>query len=226
MAMTPRQMLMIVAGVAVVGAAAIFYFVNSAETTTLPQATAATAAPATSGQDSELMTPGPLGERTMGDPKAPNTVIEYASLTCPHCQRFHEEVFTAFKEKYIDTGKVYFIFREFSRDPLDTSAFMLARCAPADRYFPIVDLLFDQQQNWAFVQDPVTALQNLVKQAGYSQDSFKACLTNQQILDGVNAVRDRATSKFGVDSTPTFFFNGEKKLGEQTLEDIGKILGS
>lgn len=172
-----------------------------------------------------LLTAGPLGEKTLGDPKAPHTVIEYASMTCSHCQRFHAEVFDEFKKKYIDTGKVYFIFRNFTLNPVDTAAVMLANCAPPERFFPMVDLLFDQQANWAFVEDPATALFNTVKQAGFTEESFKACLTNQKILDGVNWVRDRADKEFGVNATPTFFFDGEKTSGEQSLEDIAKILG-
>jgi protein-disulfide isomerase len=151
-------------------------------------------------------------------------VIEYASMTCTHCQRFHSTVYPEFKKKYVDTGKVYFILREFPLDPLATSAFMLARCAPAERYFPIVDLLFDRQRDWAFVDDPATALLNVVKQAGFTQESFKACLTNQTILDGVNWVKNRGSDKFGVDATPTFFFNGVKKAGELSLEEIDKLV--
>jgi protein-disulfide isomerase len=223
--MKPRQILLIVAVAVVVAAAAIFLypFFNRAEPQ-LPQ-TAGAAAPAeTSAQSSDLMQPGPLGDMSLGDPKAPNVVIEYASMTCSHCQRFNAEVFKPFKAKYIDTGKVYYIFRDFPLDPLATSAIMLAHCAPPDRFFAIVDLLFQKQKDWAFVDDPKTALFNLMKQVGFTQESFDACLTNQKILDGVNAVRDRAAAKLGVAATPTFFFNGKRKDGEQTLEDIDKIL--
>ena len=101
---------------------------------------------------------------------------------------------------------------------------MLAHCAPPDRFFAIVDLLFQKQKDWAFVDDPKTALFNLMKQVGFTQESFDACLTNQKILDGVNAVKDRAASKFGVEATPTFFINGKKKEGEQTLQDFDKLL--
>lgn len=217
-----RQLLAIAAAVLVIVAAAAFYFLNQSDQPTIPQTGAgATAAVAAGG---ELMVPGPLGEKTMGDPKAPNVVIEYAALTCPHCQRFYTEVFPAFKEKYVDTGKVYFIFREFPLNPLDQAAVMLARCAPADKYFEMVDLFFEQQRNWAFVPDPKTALLNLSKQAGFNQTSFEACLTNQQILDGVNWVKNRADNQFDVKSTPTFFINGEKAVGEQTLEAMDKLL--
>ena len=222
--MKPRQMLLVLAVAVVIAAGAIFYFLNRAETV-LPQ-TASAVAPAadTTAQSSDLMQPGPLGDKSLGDPKAPNVVIEYASMTCTHCQRFNAEVFKPFKAKYIDTGKVYYIFRDFPLDPLATSAIMLAHCAPPDRFFALVDLLFQKQKDWAFVDDPKTALFSLVKQAGFTQDSFDACLTNQKMLDGVNSVRDRAASKLGVNATPTFFINGKKKEGEQTLEDLDKLL--
>ncbi len=235
MALNSRQWLMILAAVIIVIAGGTFFFVNrpqpveiqasSTPATASGASSDATATPAAATQpNSELMVAGPLGERALGDPKAPNTVIEYVSMTCPHCQRWHTDIWPEFKAKYVDTGKVYFILREFPLDTLATSAIMLVRCQPADRYFPLVDLLFDQQANWAFVQDPKTALQNLVKQAGITTDDFNACLTNQEILDGVNWVRNRASEKFGVQGTPAFFVNGVKKEGEQPMEELDKLL--
>jgi protein-disulfide isomerase len=102
---------------------------------------------------------------------------------------------------------------------------MIARCAPADRQFALVDLMFDNQRQWAYVQDPTTALRNLVRQAGFTQESFQACLTNQEILDGVNWVKTRASDEFDVNSTPTFFINGEQFTGEQSLEALDEALG-
>ena len=171
------------------------------------------------------MVAGPLGEKTLGDPNAPNVIIEYASLTCTHCQTFHAQTYGAMKEKYIDTGKALFILREFPLDLLATSAVMLARCAPEDRFFPIIDLLFEQQRNWAFVSDPAPALQNLLKQAGTSQEDFNSCLTNQEILDGVNWVKNRGSTEFAVGSTPTFFINGERWPGVILLDQLEEILG-
>jgi protein-disulfide isomerase len=220
-ALNSRQLLIIVAAAVVVVAGAIFFVSRSQQISLDPGS--ATAVKKTT--PAEMLVPGPLGEQALGDPKAPNTIIEYASMTCPHCQRFHADVYPELKKKYIDTGKAYFIFREYPLDPLATSAIMLARCAPADRYFPIVDLLFQQQASWAFVPNPVPALQAVVRQAGITQDQFTACLTNQSILDGVNWVKKRGNDTFGVSSTPTFFINGEKFSGEISLAAIDKALG-
>ena len=218
MALSARNLLLIVGAAVIVAAAGIYYYVSQPETSAIP--TSGSGGETVSADD--LMVAGPLGERALGDPAAKVTVVEYASMTCSHCAAFHEETFTPFKEKYVDTGKVRFIFREFPLDALATSAFMLARCMPEDRYFPVVDILFRQQQNWAFVDDPATALFNVVKQAGFTQESFRACLTNQQILDGVNSVKDRGSNEFGVTSTPTFFINGKKMSGALSLEDMDK----
>ena len=218
MALSARNLLLIVGAAVIVAAAGIYYYVSQPETSAIP--TSGSGGETVSADD--LLVAGPLGERALGDPAAKVTIVEYASMTCSHCAAFHEETFTPFKEKYVDTGKVRFIFREFPLDALATSAFMLARCMPEDRYFPVVDILFRQQQNWAFVDDPATALFNVVKQAGFTQESFRACLTNQQILDGVNSVKDRGSNEFGVASTPTFFINGKKMSGALSLEDMDK----
>ncbi len=171
-----------------------------------------------------LLKPGPLGDMSLGDEKAPHTVVEYASLTCSHCKHFHDTTWKPFKEKYIDTGKVRFILRDFPLDPLATAGFMLAHAAPNNNFFPMVDLLFDQQEKWAFVDDPVTALLGLAKQVGFTQDTFELALKNQALLDAVNAVKDRGAKEFGVDATPTFFVDGVKKPGALSLEDLDKLL--
>jgi len=173
--------------------------------------------------DAELMQPGPLGEEVMGSDKAPVTIIEYASMTCPHCAHFALNTFPELKEKYIDTGKVRFIFREFPFDPVAAGAFMLARCAGKDKFFPLVDLLFRTQQTWA-VEKPLEPMLATVKQAGFTEDSFKACLANQKVLDGIEWVRNRAADKFKVDSTPTFFINGQKYTGAMSFEEMQKLI--
>jgi protein-disulfide isomerase len=171
--------------------------------------------------DEELMAPSPLGEQSLGDPKAPVTLIEYAAVTCPHCSDFFMHQFPELKSKYIDTGKVHFIFREFALNALDVAGFMLARCAGDNKYFPIVDTLFEKQREWV-VQKPLEPLMAIAKQAGFTQQSFEECLKNQKVEDGIKWVRDRAAEKFGVSGTPTFFINGKKFTGNPTAADIGK----
>lgn len=171
----------------------------------------------------ELMKPGDLPDLALGSSDAKVTIVEYASMTCGHCANFHNNVFPELKKKYIDTGKVRFTLREFPLDPLATAGFMLARCNGNDKYFPMTDLLFAQQRNWAFVDKPVDALSALVKQAGFTQESFEACLKRQDIYDAVTVVKDGG-AKAGVNSTPTFFINGQKRSGALSIEELDKIL--
>jgi protein-disulfide isomerase len=173
----------------------------------------------------ELMAPNALPDIVEGDAKAPVTIVEYASMTCSHCAAFHHEVYPALKKNYIDTGKVKFILREFPLDPLATAAFMLAR-ETGDKRDAVVDLLFSQQKNWAFVDKPLDGLANILKQAGIGQEKFEAVLKDQDLYKKVTDVRARANEKFGVNSTPTFFINGEKYQGEITVADFDKIIAA
>jgi protein-disulfide isomerase len=182
------------------------------------------AAQAQSIDMAELLKPGPLGDKIQGDAKAPVTIIEYASLTCPHCEHFHATVYPVLKKNYIDTGKVRFIFREFPRDPVDIGAFMLARCAPADKYFPMIDVLFDQQKNWAFTKDAAKQLLMIAKQAGFTEESFDKCLSDKKLAEDIRNVGKHGYEKFKVDSTPTLFINGQVFRGEMTPEGMEKAL--
>jgi protein-disulfide isomerase len=172
----------------------------------------------------QLMAANALPDVVLGKADAPVTIVEYASMTCSHCAAFHEETYPTLKSKYIDTGKVKFMLREFPLDPLATAGFMLARCAGDDKRTAIVDLLFAQQKNWAFVEKPIEALSNLVKQAGITQDKFEACLKDQGLYDKVNEVRERGAEKFGVNATPTFFINGKRQSGEILPAELDKLL--
>lgn len=174
----------------------------------------------------KLMEPGALPEMSIGEENAPVTIVEYMSMTCPHCARFHHETFPGIKEKYVDTGKVRFILREFPLDQLAAAAIMLARCAPEGQYFPFVSVLFEQQRNWATADDKRAALLQMSKLAGFTQESFEACLTNQKLLDDVSAVRARASDEFDVNATPTFFINGDKYSGEMTVDEMSAIIDS
>lgn len=172
----------------------------------------------------ELMKPGPLPEKGIGDPNAKVTIIEYLSMTCPHCAHFHATTYKDMKAKYIDTGKVYFVLREFPLDPLAAAGFMLARNSMGDKYFEVVDLLFEKQKEWAYSNDPVTALRTLAKQFGYTDATFEATLSDQALLDNVNAVRARGADVFGVNSTPTFFINGRRERGAMTIEKLSEMV--
>ncbi len=172
----------------------------------------------------KIAEPGKLKDMVYGKGDAPVTIVEYASLTCPHCADFTINTFPKIKEKYIDTGKARLIFREFPFDPRATAAFMLARCAPEDRYFPMVDVFFKQQQQWATAEDGEAALLQIAKLAGFTQESFKACLTNQQVLDDVRATMERGSKDFGVNATPTFFINGQKYAGALSVDEMSAII--
>ncbi len=167
---------------------------------------------------------GKLKDMVYGKADAPVTIVEYASLTCSHCADFAVNTFPTIKEKYIDTGKARLIFREFPFDPRATAAFMLARCAPEDRYFPMVEVFFKQQQQWAGAADGEAALLQIAKLAGFTQESFKACLTNQQVLDDVRATMERGSTEFGVNATPTFFINGQKYAGALSVDEMSAII--
>src|SRR5690606_16164972 len=127
-------------------------------------------------------------EMALGEEGAPVTIVEYASMTCPHCAHFHETTFPQVKEKYVDTGKVRFIFREFPFDPRAEAGFMLARCSD-DKYFSMVEVLFQKQDSWAPVENARDPMLQIAKLAGFTQESFEACLTDQKLLDDIRAVR-------------------------------------
>lgn len=171
----------------------------------------------------ELMAKGPLEENAFGNPDAAVTIIEYSSLTCGHCANFHKNVLPKLKQKYIDTGKVRYIIREFPLDDLAKGAFMLARCAGPVRYLSFVETLYAKQEEWAFTDDPLPKLRELSKQAGFTEDRFNQCLRDQKLLDGINIVQERG-EKLGVRSTPSFFINGQLLKGVNSVEAFDKII--
>jgi len=173
----------------------------------------------------ELEAKGPLDDIPMGSENAPVTIIEYASMTCPHCAAFAATTFPKLKEKYIDTGKVKYIMREYPLDGLAAAAFMLARCAGPEKYYPLIETLFAQQQKWA-VREPIPPLTAIAKQAGFTQQSFEKCINDKALLSNVQAMRDRGTQKFKVDATPTFYINGEKHSGAMSIEELDKVLAT
>lgn len=180
----------------------------------------------------ELMQAGPLGDMVLGNAQAPVTLVEYASLTCGHCATFHTGTLPGLKSKYIDAGRVRLVFREFPLNPLDIAASMLARCVLGEqgaagdqsRYFAVVEVLFNQQRTWAFGSNPEQALRAIFRQAGLSQQAFDACLDNQATLTHLNTVRERAQTRFQVDSTPSFFLNGRRVLGALPLAEFERLI--
>jgi protein-disulfide isomerase len=178
---------------------------------------------AQSPSPADLMKAGPLGDVVMGKDDAPVTIIEYASMTCGHCATFHNTTYPEMKKKYIDTGKVKYILREFPLDPLAAAGFMLARCAGNDKYHAMVEMLFSKQKDWV-TQNPIPPLLALAKQAGFTQESFESCLKDQKVLEAIESVRTHGAEKLGVNSTPTFFINGKKVNGTLTMAELDKQL--
>jgi protein-disulfide isomerase len=162
-------------------------------------AAAETAAPAPTAQD-----------RVLGKADAPITIIEYGSLTCPHCAEFNTTTLPDLKKNWIDTGKAKLVFRVFPLNSLDVRAAMLARCVPPDRYFAFIDTVYHDQASWMGAHDPEEALGSIARLAGVSEDKIKSCLADKSAQDAVVADAYTAQKSYGVDSTPTFFINGAK----------------
>ncbi|GHC71618.1 DsbA family protein [Limoniibacter endophyticus] len=168
---------------------------------------------------------GSLPDLAYGKDDAPVTVVEYASLTCSHCAAFHRDTWPTVKEKYVDSGKVRFIIREFPFDPLATAGFMVARCSESNRN-ALVDTLFDKQADWVVSQGASEKLLGIARLAGISQEKFNACLTDQALAGQVQAVQQRGQSEFGVNATPTFFINGNKYSGALSVDQMSAIIDS
>src|ERR1044072_8330021 len=163
-------------------------------------------------------------DRILGKADAPITIIEYASLTCPHCAHFDVTVLPKLKEKWIDSGKAKLILRDFPLDEPAMRAAMVARCAPPERFYPLVDALFSGQEKWATAKDYRAALERLAKLGGVGDKEFKACIADKKLEDQVAGSRLTAAKDLGVDSTPTFFINGTKFEGAPTVEAFERAL--
>ncbi len=173
----------------------------------------------------DLMKAGDLPDLMVGAADAKVTIVEYASMTCGHCKNFHTQVYPELKTKYVDTGKVRFVFREFPLDARAFAASMLARCAGDDKSLAMISALFETQADWAYVKEnPTPKLFEIARQAGFTQETFDKCLTDQGLLDKLTAVRTRASEVFGVNSTPTFFINGKRLTESPTLEGFDTAL--
>ena len=161
-----------------------------------------------------------LADRVLGQLDASVTIIEYASMTCPHCAEFHAGAFQTLKKEYIETGKVKFIYRDYPLDRLALAAAMMARCAPKERYYPILDIIFKTQSNWAKQADPTAALSQIGLLSGISKKTYNSCLNNKNIYEGVMKIRNEGGEKFNIQSTPTILINGKKIKGPITSDKL------
>jgi protein-disulfide isomerase len=176
----------------------------------------------------DVAKPVSLPDMTLGPANATVTITEYASMTCPHCAAFAEAVFPKIKSEYIDTGKVRYVFREFPLDIKAAAGSMLARCianGDSGKYFAVIDMLFKQQNDWV-VKNTTETLTRIGKQAGLSQQAVETCLKDQALLDKIAADQKFASEVLKVNSTPTFFINGEMIKGETSFEEFDKKIKS
>ena len=167
-----------------------------------------------------------LADRVLGNDSAGITIIEYASMTCPHCAAFHTGPFQTLKKEYIENGKVRFIYRDFPLDRLALAAAMMARCAPKERYYPIVEIIFQTQKNWARQADPTAALAQIGLLSGISKNTYTACVGNKEIYEGVMKIRNDGEERIKIQSTPTIIINGKPIKGHVTAEKLRLILDS
>ncbi len=193
----------------------------SASAATAPLLASPTFAQTVSGLFDDM----PMADDVMGDVNAKVTIVEYASMTCPHCRSFHEKILPTIKEKYIETGQAKYILRPFpfDGDRRGEAAFMLAKCAPNNNYYAMIDALFATQDVWSGKGNPVPELLRLSKLSGMTEADFKACLGNQDLLNKIIEGRNKAVKDFQVRSTPTVFVNGEK-LGDSTVDSLTKAI--
>lgn len=174
----------------------------------------------------DLHAPGPLGDKFIGSPDAPVTIVEYASMSCGHCAAFHKNMYPALKAEYIDTGKVRFVFREFPLDIKAAAGAMVARCIGKDdptKYHEAVSTLFAAQDEWV-PRDTAAQLRRIAKQSGMDDGAFNACIGNQDTVDALRAGMEHASDKLKVDSTPTFFVNGTQLKGVWSLDEFRRLI--
>jgi protein-disulfide isomerase len=163
-------------------------------------------------------------DQVLGDPNAAVTIIEYASLTCPHCAAFHRETLPALKERYIDPGKVKLVFRDFPLDEAALRGAMLAHCAGPKRYFGFLDVLFRQQQSWGRASDPRASLTQLGKLGGMSEEEIQACFADKELEESILQVRLEAQQQHDVSSTPSFIIDGKTIAGGRSPDEMAQMI--
>lgn len=219
--MTRNQVIIAVVALLVIIGAAVWYYI--------PSTTTAGAIPETTGTAGGPGFTIAADDRTMGNSKAPVTMIEYAAPTCPHCAHFNETVFPYLKANYIDTGKIYYVFRVFPLHPSDGAAEAMARCLPADNYFQFIDLLFRNQAKWDWeygVTDIHGALVNMGRLAGMTPDKVDSCIGDKAMAERINKVALDGQNRYNITGTPTFVIDGVVHSGADvgTPADAQKTL--
>jgi protein-disulfide isomerase len=189
-----------------------------------PMGMASAAPPPPAAANAQALLQITRDDRILGNPNAPITIIEYASLTCPHCAHFQDDVLPEIKRQWIDTGKAKLVLRDFPLDEEALRAAMIARCAPPDRYYAFADTFFAAQSKWVGSHDYREALARLARLGGMSKEEFDACLKNKHLEDSIVQSRFVASKELDVNSTPTFFINGTKYTGAPTVEDLAANL--
>jgi protein-disulfide isomerase len=187
----------------------------------LPRAALVDCALAQSADATLAARPMSLPDMALGAADAPVTIVEFSSLTCPHCAAFAQNVFPMLQSQYIDTGKVRFVSREFPLDIRATSGSMLARCVAngdAPKYFEIVDMLFKQQQG--LVETTLATMNDIGKHFGLDEEAVANCVKDQPLLDKIAADQKIAFEQLKVDATPYFFVNGERLRGSMSFEEL------
>lgn len=180
------------------------------------------------GEDAAAMTPDPAtglfpDDRTLGDPAAPATLIEYASLSCPHCANFHATILPKLKSEFVETGKLYYVYRDYPLNGPALWAAMAANCLEGDRYFAFLNLLYENQSSWLGASDPVAALFEYAKLAGFSQERFDQCVNDESELNRIIARIEYAQETYDVTGTPTVILNGEK-VSPASYEDLAEMI--
>ncbi len=213
-----RNMLIVAGGAVAVAAivAGVYFGTRAPAPGPAPVAVAATA------DKAALMGVLPT-DHVLGDPKAPVTIIEYASLTCSHCAHFHTQILPDLKKKWIDTGKVKLVYRDYPLDQIAVKAAQIAECVGNDKYFGVLDIIFRGQPQWATGADPIAELAKPLRIAGLGEAEIKSCLANDAMLNAVlNDYRSGET--LGVNATPTLFIGGQLYRGSRSVEDIDAAL--
>lgn len=208
------------------GGGAAYPSISSERPEGVPKPFGDTAGPVVTGREvianptvADIMAPSPLPEMSWGNATAPVTIVQYASLTCPHCRNFHSTVYPDLKKRFIDTGKVRYILREFPIGKTSGNATIALRCAPPDKYMDLYGKFMEQQASWVSQEVRLDAIYAVARQVGMTRPQFDACLQNQGMIENLKWVKDRGR-KLGIVGTPNFFIGTKLIKKELTIAEI------